>query len=398
MCSDGFLLFSWYLHAICYRYTLTGMEHTLQVALVAGCAVAIMRAYQGERIGPALLLCALLAPAVRYEDVIFTGAVCAALLLQRRAATAAGIFLLSLVPLVALGLFLHSHGPSFLPNSVLAKAGVLTARPHLFPRLLMLDHVVTVAAVGWISLVKEPDRWPLLLLVAAYTVLAWQRRRALGGQFLLIALAAVWLTVCFGPHGYFYRYDVCLRVFLLVLLLPLLLREPMPRYVLPWTLLTLTALVYVVAAARTPFACLETAEQQYQMHRFSHDFVRQNVAVNDVGWVAFASQNQYYVLDLVGLASNETLRAKNRDAAWLRGLIREHDIRIVMVYRVVFPDIPSEWTPLGVLHTKQPLLPGLIGNPTVSFYATRQEDSVAMRRQAEAFGRTVPKGDIWTTP
>ena len=100
------------------------MEHVLQIVLVIGCCFGIMEAYtDGKPIPRWTLVMAALAPAVRYEDLAFTLAVALACLAQRRPRTAALTFGLSLLPLLGLGLFLHAHGLSFLPNSVLLKGG-----------------------------------------------------------------------------------------------------------------------------------------------------------------------------------------------------------------------------------------------------------------------------------
>lgn len=366
--------------------TLMGMEHTLQVLLTIGCAWAVMEAYAGRRIAGWALGMAALAPAVRYEDLAFTLSVVLLCWLQgrRRAAMVTGMA--SLLPLLALGLFLRAHGLSFLPNSVLVKGGVISARPHLFPHAPLLDHFLTIVAVNVRGYVLVPDRWPITVFALVLGWMVWRcraepvRRRALGS-----GLAGLVLIMLIGPYGYFFRYDVCYRLFAFLLVFGVLARE---RWFGAWYAqgaALLAAVVYVSAAVQTPLACWEIAHEQKQMHRFLEAYPR-NVAVNDLGWVSFDASDRFYVLDLAGLASNEAARQRNKNAAWLDDITRRHHAGLVMLYRGWFPGIPEDWTEVAELHR------GGGGPDVVSIYATPAGDATATRQALLRFSGELPSG------
>jgi hypothetical protein len=374
--------------------TFVGMEHAFQVFAGAGCIIVVLLAFEGERVPLVLLVLAALAPAIRYEDVLFTAAAAATVWLQGRRKAAVVTMLASLLPLIALGTFLHLHGLSPFPNSVLSKSGVVTARPHLFPHLLLLDHLLTLVAVSVIQYTTHPDHYPLLILLIAFGAIVWrttQRRR-----LLLPALAAGIFMIVFGPFGALNRYDSCIFFFLFLGLLWFLLNSPRYWRLGKWVLPALAAFAFLPTLVRIPVACQQIARQQYQMHRFSHDFVKKNVAVEDLGWVAFDTDGKYYLLDLVGLGSNDTLRFRNieKNAAWLDDVTRRHDIRLVMIYHPAFPDVPSRWRKLGVLTQTPHWLNGGAASDQVTLYATNPQDFAAMRSELQRFSQTLPAG-VW---
>ena len=131
------------------------------------------------------------------------------------------------------------------------------------------------------------------------------------------------------------------------------------------------------------------AREQYWMHVFEEQFYRGPVAVNDLGWVSFDHDPAVYVLDLGGLASAEVARAPHKDAAFLREVTQRHGVRLAMIYRAWFPDLPSQWVYVG--HISQPPgRGGYTGNPVVSFFATDPSAAPLLRQEMEAFRRIVP--------
>jgi hypothetical protein len=378
--------------------TFVGMEHTLQLLCVCGCAFAVLEAAEDRAISTPLLLCAVLAPAVRYEDILYTLAVGGALWLQKRRAASISVTILSLLPLVALGLFLHHHGLAPFPNSVLSKAGVITARPHLLPGVPVLDHLIVLAVVSLIAYTIHPDHYPILMLAAALGTLLWTtRQKNPSNRFLVPALLASLLMILFGPYGWFFRYDVSLRFFLYLLVLGVLLKSASAVRWRLWGAAIVASWVYFAAIARTPFASQQIARQQYIMSTFIHDYAPVNVAVSDLGWVSFDAKGRFYVLDLIGLGSNETLRVKTKDAAWLDAVTRKHDIRLAVIYPTQFLGIPRTWTKLCVLRQSTQAMTGSASNTQVTFYAISASDVPELRGQLNRFASTLPHG-VWLTP
>lgn len=365
--------------------TYVGMEHVLQVVLVIGCCWGIMEAYYGKPVPFPTLMMAALAPAVRYEDLAFTLAVTLVCLAQRRPRAAALTFGLSLVPLVAMAWFLHCHGLGVLPNSVLLKAGGDYNGPH--PVLFHLRSFL----LNFFFYFKNPGRLPITIMVLGLGVLAWQNRRdRLRFRILLAVVLACGLMMVIGPYGWFYRYDVCLRIFAFLILLGALAEVKRFTPTAALALAAVAAVTYLNPLRDTPEFAREISVQQRQMARFSRDFYQGNVAVNDIGWVSFDADHQYYVLDLFGLASPEALKTK-KTTEWMDEITRRHHIGLVMIYKDWFPAAPASWRELGELQlTKGRRL--FVAGTTVTFYATSEIDSANLESLLSDFARTLPAG------
>ena len=366
---------------------LIGMEHTLQVMLAACCASALAEMFAGRRAPAWALAAAALAPAVRYEDLAFLLAVVLALWWGGRRRAASAVTAGGLAPLVAMGWFLHRHGLGWLPNSVVVKGGVISARIHLLPQYPLLDHALTIVAVNLRGYVLEADRWPITLFVGILTWQVWarwdvvvQRRALLGGCVGLVLLLFV------GPYGYQYRYDVAYRLFGMMLVLAACAGMRWWRPAMAATTLLLGSVVYGQAMSDVPLACFEIAHEQKQMQRFAQTFYGQTVAINDLGWVSFDDRDRFYVLDLAGLASNEASHQRVKDAVWLDGITQEHHAGLAMVYRWWFVSIPQQWTEIAVLKREGP------GSNKVWFYATSVGNAAEIRNDLRRFERTLPQG------
>jgi hypothetical protein len=86
------------------------------------------------------------------------------------------------------------------------------------------------------------------------------------------------------------------------------------------------------------------------MHRFAADYYKKPVAVNDLGYVSFNNNN--YVLDLVGLASQEALNYSQtrKTSEWIDTLCRKHDVELAMIYDDWFDTIPGNWFKVAELY------------------------------------------------
>jgi len=369
--------------------TMTGMEHSLQIFLVVACVIAIFRGYEGGHIPWPYLAAAALAPAVRYENVVYTGAVCAVLLLKRRYGIALTIFAFSLLPLIGLGLFLHAHGLPPFPNSVMAKGGMEAGSGHTTG----IAHLKELIAMNAKGLFLRPSRRIIFLCIAAIAACCIHlRRRYAMLPMLAVLLAAVAMTLV-GPYDWYFRYDVALRIFVLLLALGLMLHAMKGQKLLApvaWLLTLLSAVAFLPPLLGSPGASLEIARQQYEMHRFVQQVGSENIAVNDLGWVSMNAYGRFYILDLIGLANLETLRETNRDTAWLDRVTKKHDIGLVMVYDSWFQGFPPGWIKLGVLHQRPQRFASPISTIGVSFYATSRGALKRLEPQFEEFRRTLP--------
>jgi hypothetical protein len=309
----------------------TGMEHLLQVALVAGLVVGLMDADAGKRVPAWAIACGAIAPLVRFECA-GVGLVAAAWLAWRGqrgagAALAAGV----LVPLAAYAAFLVANTGHPLPNSVLSK-------DDMFPR-------------AWRT-IWQPEAFVPVLVAGAAAL----RTR---GHLAWIALAAAVGHLAFGQVGLLGRYTAYVLV-LAVLAAAWSWRAELRALVAGRDGRRLAAMIALVLASVHARATLSTVEAsahvwrlQGQMRRIA-DALDAPVAVNDVGWVSLG--NPRYVLDLVGLASTEALahRLAGDPPGWMADLAAARGVAIVMVFEPWFPEgLPPAWTRIGTLATER---------------------------------------------
>jgi hypothetical protein len=379
-----------------YGLTFVGMEHMLQITLVSACAYGLLAAYQGEPIPFWVLLCAALAPLVRYEDLAFTLPVVLVCWLQGRRQAAIWTGLATLLPLLAFSFFLHSLGLFWLPSSVLVKGGAADSHMSL---LQAVGHQMRVMQSIYLS-PSSHSGMLITLMELSLILLMWvERKNPMRMKVLAAAVLGIGLMMTFGPFGWFYRYEVCVRLFAALILMSLLYgRKQIPMWALAAGL-AVVGFPYMQALIETPAACTEIYRQQYQMHRFVDDYYHGNTAVNDLGWVSFNHGDQRYILDLVGLASQEAAeQGKQKTPAWLADIAHRHRVGLVMIYSKWFPQTPSSWTLIGVLNQRTGRLHGLLGSDQVRLYATPDSDLPAMRKLVQEFARTLPQKTWMTIP
>jgi hypothetical protein len=377
----GFLVFIGNLVGL----TFLGMEHTLQVFLAGAVALGIIRCLQHRDVPAWILVAAFLGPAVRYESLGLTLALCIALWGRDQRRLASVLFVASLVPLAMFALFLRHLGLPALPTSVLVKGGVHSAG------MGAVRHLASVFATSF-KQILVPERTVLLLLVLTLTGLAWSetdrsRRFAMAGAAISGAL-----HLLIGQFGWFHRYEVYVVLFSTLVLLYLV--HERERFLLGWFVLGLLAIAgpYIEAWRTTIAGTHDTFLLQQQMHRFAAEYYTGNVAVNDLGLVSYGRRPDQYVLDLIGLGSAEAARQKDKNPAWMDAITTEHQVGAVMIFRSWFPRVPADWTRVGAICLDHQ--PVMLPDSCIQFYATRLESSDDLRRRFDAFARTLPDGVI----
>jgi hypothetical protein len=361
----------------------TGMEHSLQVLLAAACAWGLAEALRGRPVPYWCLAAAALGPAVRYEMFALVGALMITLAGQRRWTAAAGLLVAALALPVGFGAWLMSQGLPPLPNSVLAKSDVYAGAEGLLgPAFALVSNAV-------LELLRHPRRWPylaLLVLLAALTLRAPPVQRwPLAG-----AVAALGLHALVGRFGWFFRYEIYALLFGALVLVVALASAPRTWRIAGAVVLLAAAAAQAPAALQSPRAAQNIQDQQYQMHRFVADYWRQGIAVNDLGWVSYRIDPKLYVLDLYGLASNEALRQKHKDGAWMEAMVRRHGIRLAMIYPWWFEGVPESWVRVAVLRLSGTRIAS--SGDTVTFYATEPGAEAELRQKLADFAPTLPDG------
>ena len=367
----------------------TGMEHSLAIALVLAVVLGTLDEARTGRIGAWLVLGVVAGPLVRYESAAVSAAALVHLLVRRRWGAALALGTLAAAGPLAFSLHLRSLGLPLLPSSVLTKSEIV-AGGSLAAALAALRTNLSIT-------LENPQGRVLLALGALCLVRAVQARRdpreagpALAGATLVLAHA------CAGRYGWWGRYEVYALVgawawTLLAWRAPLL---ALAARVPAWLGLPVAAGLSLVAMPallrttwRTPEACHDIYEQQYQMHRFARAYDAP-VAANDIGWVAY--RNPRRVLDVYGLSSEEIRALRfSDDPAWLGRLLDERGVRAAMLFEPWYRDvIPARWIRVGTLSMGGWRV--LAAPTTVTFWATTEAEVAAIAAALEAIVPGLP--------
>ena len=385
----------------------TGLEHSLEVLLCVCCAYGVLQLQWERRISPVLLFAAVLLPSVRYEGVLPVFALACALWGANHRRNALLLMVGSLVPLVLFALLLkHLHLPA-LPLSVLVKAvGGATGSSTL--------HGVPLLIANLKGNYYQKERWVELLLFLSLAALTYRYRRSRGTA---IALAGATLSaaaqVVAGPYGWFYRYEIYSMSFAAPIVIAGLLHTPalLPRDgvdqngktgmgvrpQIPSLLLlavAAAAVFYAVPFRATPSAASSIYHQQVQMARFTEEYYKGPVAVNDLGLIAMHRGANQYVLDLVGLGSYEVFQAKRADKTfgWMEPTVGRHGIELVMAYPQWFGRLPTSWHPVARLCRAN--VKYIVGDRNVIFFTTPGANTALLLAQIARFKETLPAGSV----
>ncbi len=360
--------------------TLVGMEHVLQVLLAICCAIGVIEAMSNRRIPNWCLAAAMLAPAVRYEDLSLTLAISLALVGLGRWRKAIAVFALSLVPVISFSAYLKSKGLPALPMSVLVKGNAYAQASlplKLIGRLKEALHID----------LTNPEAFPLAVLFFLFVGLAWREQTRVRRYVYASAALLGLLQLLVGRFGWFYRYEVYALIFLTLISLRVLAERP--RFLFGYFTLGLLCCgsSYIKAAGDTSTAAREVYNQQYQMHRFVTRYYAGDYAVNDLGWTSFQRRPGTYVLDVYGLASVEASSHQEKSADWLAGIVRRYNIPLAILYPEWF-HIPASWEPLATMCLPAP--PILLTNQCVTFYSTSSNRKDEIRADLQRFSSTLP--------
>jgi hypothetical protein len=366
--------------------TFMGLEHVLQVLLAVCCAIGMIKAFAGEPIPAWCLAAAILAPSVRYEDLALTLAIALALVGAHQWRRALAVLCLSLVPLAAFSAFLKSCGLPLLPMSVLVKGSAYAHASLLVKLVTQIETAVHMA-------LTDPERYPLAVFLLLFSGLAWGEKLASRRFVFLGAAAVAALQLLLGPPRWYFRYEVYALIFLTLLCLRVLAERP--RFLFGYYSL---GLLFCASAflAETPVIAIGAQEiynQQYQMHRFVTGFYQGDYAVNDLGWASFDRRPGTYVLDLLGLASEQAATHPDKDAPWLENIVSRHRIPLTMIYAQWF-HIPHSWTPVAELCASGPTT--VAAHQCVLFYSTSADpvEQATIRQDLERFSATIPPDDF----
>ncbi|MFO7627869.1 MAG: hypothetical protein R6V62_11480 [Candidatus Fermentibacteraceae bacterium] len=382
------------LFAVCFALVanlfglvMTGMEHSLQIALCLSVLMGVTVLASGGPMPRSMAVAMVLGPAVRYEMLAVTFAAAFVLYLRGKRGAAFLLPAVSIVPLAVFSLFLVSRGLPPLPGSVLAKLaeGGLTGglAGSVANRLRMY------------SSDTDALRFAALLIVAPVVWFARRRDRLVTLFGFSVGLGHMVL----GRFGWFGRYHVYSMVILLIALAwPF--RETLKRFVLSGNSLrrafilllplALLMLPEIGTTLKTPLASRVIHLQHGVMRKIALAY-GDRIAVNDIGWVSYG--NPSHVLDLWGLANEESRKHHlERGTGWMRRMVEADGAGLVMIYGSVFrEEIPEEWERVAVLETAGPIVVGFSG---VDIFVTPRGDSERVRAVLRTVSEDLPEGAL----
>jgi hypothetical protein len=371
----------------------TGMEHALHAAASLGIVYGLALWLMERRLSAVLFISVLLAPLLRFEGLALALLAAGVLVLTGRRGAGALAAALAVLPVAGFAVFLQSLGLDPLPSSVQAKlsegaggeTGFLAGRIRTLAR--NLSQLGGVALLG------------LVLAAVLMPVLRPRLKRNRLGLLALVAAAAGLAHLLLAQVGWMDRYEHYALIALGAAVLLLAGAEGPPRpapLVLGLLPLALAGYTYV-SNAFVYYAVNPQAIhlQQAQMARFAQDYAQTDVAVNDIGRVAWGNDNA--VLDLWGLASPEALAVRLGDPApgWAGPIVAARDVPLVMIYdRWLGDAVSPDWVRLGELRTHLPL--AFLGGFRVAFYAADPAAAGRLRAALADFEPTLPEGASFT--
>jgi hypothetical protein len=351
-----------------YGLIFTGMEHSLQVYLVAMIACAVVRKEFGAGgVTPLPVFVALiLLPWVRYEGLAVSLPVLAYLfwLGERRRAMISGAIMMALI--IGFSLFLHRLGLGYLPSSVLAKTNMAGLPALVF------------------NIISQSDKYGWVILAQLFVCVLFFDRKPLIAMLISVTV----LHTLFGRWGWFGRYEVYWLMFVGVFVLHACVTRLRVRYITAlFAMLPVAFATLVNSTLSVPLASAAIYNQQYSMSMITRE-LHEPVAVNDLGLVALNS-NQY-ILDLWGLGSIEALNFRRTQAGvqWMTALMDAKSVHYAFVYDEWFPEKPKNW--IEVAELKLTIPKASSASRSVFYYATDVESAKKLKAVMEHFLEQTP--------
>lgn len=384
-----------------FALPLTGLEHSLHVLLVVFVFRGFFKMTETGNVPLSLIIAVIAMPFVRLEGMALSLASIAGIemLGHRRSALICSIWIF-----VGFGIwtvFTKTLHLSFFPSSVLSKqlflanavdAGNGSIRAMIAAILLHISVAFTYP-VGIIFLGAI-----CFLLFSCWTsVLGLRKTRSATGFLAGVLIFTLSAHIVFGTFGMLYRYEVY-AVTILLCGSMIIFRDNLAMICNSGTSdqrmrllagLVVVGMTYSVATALTPTAARNTVEQQLQMHRFATDYFPHNVAVNDIGWVSYGNPN--FVLDLVGLASDEVRNAlfsHHFDSRFIERMTAKKQIAYAMIYDHWFSgQVPKTWCLIAILRSDRLIK----SDGDVSFYVLKGSFVREMSEALDRFAGNLPR-------
>jgi hypothetical protein len=384
---------------------ITGLEHSLHVALTVAYLLGLIRFVVSGRCDWWWIACIFIQPILRFEAASMLVADALIFVAFRKyhyalAMVAIGVFLVG-----GYSLFLHSLGLPLLPSSVLTRsdwsneAVVSHAGPFRIIVAIaknLYGNLNSFGAAQMLGGVALGVAW-----LGGASIELSRRPLAQFDQIKLVTLAFMtFVTAAQLAGGKIGWVPPRYEAYVLVLNLcgiAIIFRDNVSDWCGHATWLRVSgiclALLLIFAGYATQFLFIPTSARKeyqgpFQLHRFVTEFYRAPVAVNQIGYLNFS--NPFYVLDLSGVGSEaaRSARALNRSPEWMDGLLANHDVVLALIDTGHDTSVPAAWIEVGEL---MPVgeFSGEAAHGFI-FYARRASDVGAIVGALDRFVPTLP--------
>lgn len=384
----------------------TGLEHSLHILLTVTCLLGLMRFLRRGQTDWWWLVSIIVLPLIRYEALAALLADVLLLLLFRKVRYALFVAAASLSLVGAFGLYLHAHGLSYLPDSVLFRSqlasnslelqnvgigGLLHTLALTFKNNVIsfgATHILFMLVVicwslstwhGWSRSNQRAD-W-MKPSVVLFCVIVSAAQLAAGSlqshssryEAYVLALEVCTILICYQERlaAFFQHASARLRSAACLALL----------------ILGAGYAIHTIDIVRSTQVVYEGP---YQIRRFVLDYYKQPIASTHPGVINY--RNPYYVLDLSGQISKTARLAitSRADAQWMDALMREHGVGLALLHGDDELSAPPQWLPIGKLETRHA---SIFREPSVAtFFAINPGDKEKIGAQLKDFIPTLPPG------
>jgi hypothetical protein len=369
---------------------MTGLEHSLHVALTIVYLLGLVRFSRRGRCDWWWFACILIQPLLRFEAAGMLVADVMIFLAFRRYSYAALTLGLGLLLVGGYSWFLHSLGLPLLPSSVLSRSDWSNAAVENHAGLLAVGvgilrnfienlnsfgaaQILGIVVLAWVRM----DRTDRTKLMTAFFITFVSVAQLVGGKIgsqppryeaYVLALGLCGLAVIHGEA-----------------LMAWCARASWPRVGAVAAALVTFYAGYATQSLMVPSLARKEYAGPFQLHRFVTDFYREPVATGHPGYVSF--DQSFYVLDLSGLASEEVRRRRaGGGIGWMDDLLASRGISLALVDSGDEARVPADWTAVVELRS------GADYTHHVIAYARRPADVPAIRSAFDRFAPTLPGG------
>jgi hypothetical protein len=384
---------------------ISGMEHTLQ-CLFSFLFMFYFSDWLSEtkrldrtRIPFKIILFAILTASIRYEGLFLIVTACLLLLVYKKFFDAFLLGMIAMAPVIVFGLISVSKRNYFLPNSVLVKSSSFNySSPVTFLYDIVFDKLL-YPGNGLATLATQK-------LILAIPLLFFLFRKHLADSYFFILIflfCATLLQLSFASTGYLYRYEAYL-FFCFTLITSVLFFEygmylydslkssllKIISFIIAFFLLFPVVLRSVSAFDKTPKACINIYDQQYQMAMFTKQYFNEsNIALNDIGAMAYFTKAN--IIDLWGLANIEVTRSKKFhywNPEFLDSLCKSNRVEFAIVYDTWFDDqLLKKWTKVATWQIRNNVI---CGDSKVCFYSLAASSKGLLYQRLRNFESKLP--------